>query len=318
VRDASQGGNIPKAWLDLGGWEDYDKDPPDRLWRTLVADRGRDNRNPPYYYARACKESVHKGGITSGRVNTTALINNERNSIVAEFCRRVHAVIWNRCLFKTESGKLGLASKVQKGDKVCILYGCTVPVILRRHEKKREDLEKEIFEDQIEALKSCYVKMVERRERKSKAMEKLKQYTKEERDKLNAVKDEASYVLETRKLAKKAAEEARKKQEEARKDEENARKAEEQKKQADELLHSLLRLLALLLLPLLYFASLYLPEEDAKRKEEESVSKKPEDLPDERLYYEFNGECYIHGMMDGEALREKFYRQLPNRIFELR
>jgi len=49
VLDASQGGNIPKSWLNLGGWENYDHDPPDHFWRTMVADRGRDNRNPPYY-----------------------------------------------------------------------------------------------------------------------------------------------------------------------------------------------------------------------------------------------------------------------------
>ena len=137
VSDASQGGLIPKAWLEMAGWEEgYQDDPPDELWRTLVADRGRDNRNPPYYYARACKESVHKGGISSGSVNTTALINNERNSIVAEFCRRVHAVVWNRRMFKTTNNRLGLAFNVQKGDKVCILYGCTVPVILSQQKKK--------------------------------------------------------------------------------------------------------------------------------------------------------------------------------------
>ncbi|KAM7212348.1 Heterokaryon incompatibility protein (HET) domain containing protein [Rhypophila decipiens] len=136
VLDASQSGNIPKSWLDLGGWNPgdgnaYNNDPPDDLWRTLVADRGRDNRNPPYYYATACKESVQRGGIASGSVNTSDLINNHRNSIVAEFCRRVQAVIWSRHLFMTKRGKLGLARSVQKGDKVCILYGCTVPVIVR-------------------------------------------------------------------------------------------------------------------------------------------------------------------------------------------
>lgn len=132
VVEASQGGNIPRSWLDLGCWgPSYDKDPPAELWRTLVADRGSDNRNPLYYYARACKESVNRGGIASGRVNTTALINNERNSIIAKFCRRVHTVIWARSMFRTESGKLGIAaSDVKVGDKICILYGCTVPVVL--------------------------------------------------------------------------------------------------------------------------------------------------------------------------------------------
>jgi len=39
---------------------------------------------------------------------------------------------------------------------------------------------------------------------------------------------------------------------------------------------------------------------------------------DPDLYYEFIGESYIHGMMDGEALRKKFYSDLVDRTFELR
>jgi hypothetical protein len=34
---------------------------------------------------------------------------------------------------------------VREGDLVCILYGCSVPVILRQHgPKKKEDMESEI------------------------------------------------------------------------------------------------------------------------------------------------------------------------------
>ncbi|RDW67578.1 hypothetical protein BP6252_08974 [Coleophoma cylindrospora] len=180
VEDASQLGSIPKAWLDLGGWENTEEDPPDEFWRTIVADRGRDDRNPPYYYARACKESVHKGSHLGGSVNTAALIHDEQNSIVAEFCRRVRAVIWNRCLFRTEGDRLGLASKVKKGDKVCILNGCTVPVILREVKKDTStpfkngeatgltELELESEEDRIETLKACIRRAVSNRKRKAK------------------------------------------------------------------------------------------------------------------------------------------------------
>ena len=97
VEESSQAGNIPGSWITQGGWEDFDKDPPDELWRTLVADRGRNGRNPPTYYARACKESINKG-LTSGSLNTQELINDGRCSVVAEFFRRVQAVIWNRSL----------------------------------------------------------------------------------------------------------------------------------------------------------------------------------------------------------------------------
>jgi hypothetical protein len=118
-------------------------DPPDEFWRTWVPDRGRNGRNPPVYYSRACKESFLKGGLPSGSVSTSDLIDNERCSALTQFCRRVQAVIWNQSLIKTEGTKtesdnIGLASKnVLKGDLVCILYGCGVPVILRRCEKKK-------------------------------------------------------------------------------------------------------------------------------------------------------------------------------------
>jgi hypothetical protein len=187
VADASQLGSIPKDWLKLGGWEDLNKDPPDHFWRTIVADRGRDNRNPPYYYARACKESVNKGGHLGGSVNTAALINDEQNSIIAEFCRRVHAVIWNRCLFKTKKGRLGLANKVEKDDKVCILYGCTVPVILKQRKKagydKKHSLEAqadrllESEEDKVEILKARVGRARSNRERRAKYKSKKKEYS---------------------------------------------------------------------------------------------------------------------------------------------
>jgi hypothetical protein len=262
VLDASQGGNIPRSWLDLGDWDshnNYEEDPPDTFWRTLVADRGRDNRNPPYYYATACKESVQKGGIASGRVNTADLINNERNSIVAEFCRRVQAVIWGRRLFKTKHGKLGLARSVQKGDRVCILYGCTVPVILTKSrkataEKTAEDaVREEQFDDSVEALKACFQRTERHLERKARYTRKRKEmgadYGKEIEATTKAYNDDRS-------------------------------------------------------------------SEAASTKGLPRYTEKP--LEDPEVYYEFKGETYVHGMMDGEALRKKFYEKIAHVLFELR
>lgn len=150
VQHSSQSGSIPQEWAEAGGWHKApNSNPPDEFWRTLVADRGRDGRNPPVYYSRACKESFIKGGLMSGSVNTTDLINNQRCSVVAQFCRRVQAVIWNRSLIRTGTQKLGLVGKnVQTEDLVCILYGCSVPVILRKSNRKTdEDIKLEIEEE---------------------------------------------------------------------------------------------------------------------------------------------------------------------------
>jgi hypothetical protein len=160
VEESSQAGAIPREWAALAGWNYAPRGkPPDDFWRTLVADRGRDGKNPPVYYSKACKESFVKGSLKSGSVNTSSLIDNERSSVVAQFCRRVQAVIWNRALIKTKSdfsaeaggdmapGRLGLVNKgVKPGDIVAILYGCSVPVILRKSEKKgEEEMEKELL-----------------------------------------------------------------------------------------------------------------------------------------------------------------------------
>jgi Heterokaryon incompatibility protein (HET) len=205
--EASQNGAIPKEWIELAGWErplDGNTDAPEEFWRTLVADRGRDGRNPPVYYAKACKESVSKGGLLAGAVNTTSLIHNERNSIVAQFCRRVQAVIWNRSLIHTNRKRLGLVAKgVRKGDLVCILYGCSVPVILRRCEKPKtpKQIEEELRYDvqelvlnAVEAGKRRKQRLNERRDRYTKRSDDIKseiiKYTKEAIDKLEAEMDE--------------------------------------------------------------------------------------------------------------------------------
>ncbi|KAJ4420396.1 hypothetical protein N0V82_004385 [Gnomoniopsis sp. IMI 355080] len=178
VEQVSQQGAIPASWLELGGWETAIRPkspgtdpgiPPDALWRTLVADRGMYNQNPPYYYSRACKETIMKGALRSNAVDTTALIYNERNSIIAEFCRRTQCVIWNRAMIKTKNGHLGLVSpNVKKGDLVCIIYGCTVPVILRKAESLKTGKERrdEMKDDCLETFKRCFKKCLERRARK--------------------------------------------------------------------------------------------------------------------------------------------------------
>jgi len=188
--NSSQNGAIPKEWTELAGWKnplEEETEIPEGFWRTIVADRGKDGRNPPVYYAKTCKESVSKGGFLSGAVNTSDLIHNERNSIVAQFCRRVQAVIWNRLLIRTEAGSLGLACKdVRKGDLVCILYGCSVPVILRRCEKPKTPWEIE-QEEQYDRDQLWFAASEAGRRRKQRMKELKKKYKKLTADKKKEV-----------------------------------------------------------------------------------------------------------------------------------
>jgi hypothetical protein len=330
VRDASQGGNIPEAWLELAGWkEPYDSDPPDAFWRTVVADRGRENRNPPYYYARACRESVHKGGLGGGRVDTTGLINNEQNSIVAEFCRRVQAVIWKRTLFKTMEGRLGLANRVEIGDDVCILYGCTVPVILARNDKAEPNdsvklnkvLDEEEFEDSVEKLKSCVrrrAKILERKKAcKARRASRRKHLENEGRAKEDAEKlekEEWQEMMENMAKANKRLQEARdlenaeaRCRSEGSKQSERVTEAGNQGDRGEQGVDPAQRAEAG-------------PSQQTtgSTMSEAAVNAEKAKIEDIRSFYKFKGECYLHDMMDGEALRVKFFKEKADHLFELR
>ena len=136
VEVSSQGGVVPAAWVEAFGvgTEDGDTPLPDELWRLLVADRGPNGGTLPAYYKRACKEVIRRCGLRSGAMNLTGLVENEGNPLITDFCQRVLAVVWNRSMIRTRGGRLGLARKhVRKDDLICILYGCSVPVMLRKH-----------------------------------------------------------------------------------------------------------------------------------------------------------------------------------------
>ncbi|KAK6078641.1 hypothetical protein SCUP515_09691 [Seiridium cupressi] len=132
-------GIIPSTWLELVDWPGSPEPVPDQLWRTLVADKGLDGkRYPPAYFPLACKwmfeQRKHGGDVDTTEILTSA----QCPSIITEFMRRVQSVVWGKRLIRTEGRRgakqlLGLVpAKVEAGDLVCILYGCSVPVVLRR------------------------------------------------------------------------------------------------------------------------------------------------------------------------------------------
>lgn len=116
-----------------------DKEVPDQLWRTLVADGGPDGAPPPLWYRRtclACLQHTNRAGDLD--IDDLKRILNI-SSLAIAFLERVQCVIWGRRVFKTE-GKparnqepfFGLGpSDLRSGDIVCILFGCSVPIILR-------------------------------------------------------------------------------------------------------------------------------------------------------------------------------------------
>ncbi|KAF7512124.1 hypothetical protein GJ744_002286 [Endocarpon pusillum] len=130
-------GNIPHEWLAFGGWSKLKEQPPESFWRTLVADRDEKGHNPPSYYGRACRQSFSQR-TPGGSLNTTNLINNhERNKIMTDYLKRVQSVVWMKKLMKSaghDGEKLiGLVpNEAEKGDLICIVRGCSVPLLLRK------------------------------------------------------------------------------------------------------------------------------------------------------------------------------------------
>jgi len=136
--DVIRRGVVPGDWLAHAGWrkDESQNRVPDRLWRTLVADRSPDGSSPPGWYQRACLHCLVDTRITDGHgnLNASSYASRKTAEMTMQFMKRVESVVWNRRFFKGgDEGELfGLAPEgTEKGDLVCILFGCTVPVVLR-------------------------------------------------------------------------------------------------------------------------------------------------------------------------------------------
>ena len=125
-------GIIAEDWLLLGGWSSQ-QSIPDALWRTMAADRDpSEGASVKPEFREACKRAVECRD-EHNNIDTSSLICHG-NDMISKFLRRVNDVAWNRRLFRTKKLKrLGLAPlHAAEGDILSVLYGCSVPVILRR------------------------------------------------------------------------------------------------------------------------------------------------------------------------------------------
>jgi hypothetical protein len=129
-------GIIPYEWLQLGDCVTTEETrATEEFWRTLVADRGPDGSNTPSWYTRAFLYCLHHLTLT-GDINTNRLIHEceeQKSPLVVHFLRRVQKVIWSRMFFVSKDNKwIGLAPMAANAnDVICILDGCSVPVVLR-------------------------------------------------------------------------------------------------------------------------------------------------------------------------------------------
>ncbi|KAI1108568.1 heterokaryon incompatibility protein-domain-containing protein [Nemania sp. NC0429] len=167
------GGVILRDSLKMGGWTGISEDTasvPDKIWRTLVADRDPEGQIPPTWYQRACLRCLEIADtFNNGDLNVGEILTGN-SELIRKYLTRVRNVTWNRRFFEASmSGKprhteaehvpngtqeqftndygsdshntdgetefqtlFGLGPpNMLEGDYICILDGCSVPVVLR-------------------------------------------------------------------------------------------------------------------------------------------------------------------------------------------
>jgi hypothetical protein len=133
-----------ETWLECQQWAEGIERVPEGFWRTIVADRGPEGTNPPSWYPRACLESL-KHLRPTGDLRPDDVIDLPRASSIAKlFMERVKDVLWERRFVRIKlEGKDGKTTygltprDTEARDIVCVLFGCSVPVVLRQHGKRK-------------------------------------------------------------------------------------------------------------------------------------------------------------------------------------
>ena len=302
--------SMSRDWFEAVRWEDAPfSDPPDAFWRTLVANRGHDGKKPPRYYSHACRE-IFKAGLQEGTVSTTDLPNNLHSSVIAQFHSRMQAVIWNRSLIKTTSGNIGLASTtVKKGDLICILYGCSVPVILRRCQfrKTKEELSQEREEDFINNMRYFQRRWKKRIGRRWRARVQRETRPANYKDPLVLFDITLKYAHRWRRIV-----EANRRTRHRLPHQAESHSFGDVRSERDRPVNLIFGYP-----PDVYMERVVRPEWD--RRFRSWLEELPYDDNDDcYFFYHFLGEAYIHSMMDGEAIRYKNAKDIRTQVFELR
>ncbi|KAK6823316.1 hypothetical protein RU639_006047 [Aspergillus parasiticus] len=169
-------GLIPRASLrGIGGWPGISKSPesvPDHIWRTLIADRDSEGQIPPAWYQRACLRCLEIADtFNHGDLNVGQLLQGP-SDMLRGYLTRVRNITWNRRFFRavmrpdpvdatpgrqnskdpdkvstscrpddaefaSQDSLFGLCPPgTKRGDFICILYGCSVPLVLREVSRK--------------------------------------------------------------------------------------------------------------------------------------------------------------------------------------
>ncbi|KAG0647891.1 Heterokaryon incompatibility protein [Hyphodiscus hymeniophilus] len=129
-----------ECWEENEWWAENVSRVPDAFWRTIVADRGPDGANSPSWYARACIKCLENLRDNGDLRPDDVLDLPKTPSIAKDFMNRVKDVVWERKFvlvdLADQKKTYGLVpARTEENDIVCVLFGCSVPAILRQKEK---------------------------------------------------------------------------------------------------------------------------------------------------------------------------------------
>jgi hypothetical protein len=132
---------VTNSWLEKLGWyrsQIINPQVPETVWRILVADRNPSGDPPPAWYPLACKYCLEYSRVINEDAGLILDSEQRLPETASKYLERVKSVVWRRKFLEFRhqwDGKklFGLGPQdTRKNDLICILFGCSVPVILRR------------------------------------------------------------------------------------------------------------------------------------------------------------------------------------------
>ena len=136
---------------------------PDVVWRTMCADRDDQGKPAPIYYRSAMSQLLqlsserlkssddivsHNPLEDISSIDVEELLETDLRDHVRTYLEIVRDVIWNRRTFRAGAVPkfsnfplVGLAPQGAKaGDVICLLFGCTVPIVLRKQQRSTAEV----------------------------------------------------------------------------------------------------------------------------------------------------------------------------------
>jgi len=128
----------------------------DSVWRVICANRdGSGKPAPDLIYRRTMLGFLDRPSFGKG-LDTEELLKEDFPETTMAFLRVVRDTVWNRRTFRGTGpyGELlGLSPRyAREGDIICILYGCSVPVVLRPSEDIKEECWQLIGEAYVDGM----------------------------------------------------------------------------------------------------------------------------------------------------------------------